>query len=517
MAPRVRIILLFALLIGPCEIIMGQSGFIDLMDSKMLADPDALMEAILWEQDTLFVDSVLALKYKDSFRRRIRIQSIINSGIKTGEEDLNYRMRFLLHTTDCDLAFLRQPDHQTMGMKVEPIKNHLKVVIGDFQYDQGLGMLFSTRRSFRSWNQNPHNLLYRSRGLKVNTSSDTSRFLRGGGVSYAWNKMELTGIFSDRSPDALNTVDGFFINTKTDRIHAGGGVVSIQCCTESYLRYGGHLKYSFRGAIAFAEVAALSSGGQAFETGLSFFGNDQHQFIVLYRIGANGYHQRFTKMDVNKMLYVDKKSLNFNYLWEWRNGWFFQMDVESSESYGLTKRSLSPRADWKIRAGIKRDKWDGHFLNFKLGLDAKGIKSLFRYRQIIDQQGSYLQSELGYSLASRGNGQSKYNSYLGLDWAYYSENRIIILKSGFCIHRGQSGGILLYRYEPDMYYQMSLPVISGSGFRGYLACKIVITNSLQLELKLNRIVYSDRDTDPVRNQFKIQVVYRPSFIAEKIR
>ncbi|MCK5821083.1 MAG: hypothetical protein KAH17_04325, partial [Bacteroidales bacterium] len=432
-----------------------------------------------------------------------------------GEDELNYRLRFLLRTSDCDMSFLRQKDHQTMGIKVEPVREHLKIVIGDFQYDQGLGMLFSTRRSFRSWSQNPHLHLYRARGLKVNTSSDTSRFLRGGGVSYAWNNLELTGLFSDRSLQALNTVDGLFLNMKNDRIHAGLGIVGIQYLADSYRRYGGHLKYLLPGAIVFVEVAAVNPGGQALEAGISFFGDDQHQFIMLYRMGSPGYYQRFTTMDVNQNLFVDKKVLNFNYLWEWRNGWFFQLDAESYESFGLLKGSLSPGGDWKIRAGIKRDNWDEHILNVKSGLDHEGLKSLFRYRHILDQQGSYLQSEIGYSYAIREGRQSKHNSYLGIDWAYYSEDSKFILKSGFCVHRGQSGGILLYRYEPDMYYQMSLPVISGSGFRGYVAGKITLTNSLQLEFKLNRTVYADRDKDPIRSQVKVQMVYRPSFVLVK--
>lgn len=515
MAPKIKIAFIVAVYIVSHFAVRGQSGFIDLMDSRMVIDPDALMDAILWEQDTLFVDSLPALNYENVFRRRIRIQSILNTGIKTGAEKINYRLRFLLHTSDCDLAFLRQADHQTMGMKVEPIREKLKIVIGDYQYDQGLGMLFTTRRNFRSWSQNPHMLLYRARGLKVNTSSDTSRFLRGSGVSYSWNKLEITGLFSDRSSITINnSVDGLFLNVKTDRIHAGGGIVNIHFLADSIWRYGAHLKYSLGGAIVFIEVAAASCGGQALEAGISYFGHDRHRFIMLYQIGTPGYYQRFTKMAVNKNLFADKKTLDFNYLWEWRNGWFFQIDVESYESYGLDKGSLSPRADWKVRTGIKRDNWDGRVLNIKTGLDMEGFKSLFRYRQILDQQGSYLQSEFGYSFAPGGNEQFKYNSYLGVDWAYYSDDRRFILKSGFCIHRGQSGGILLYRYEPDMYYQMSLPVISGSGFRGYLACKMTITKSLQLELKLNRTVYSDRDIDPVRNQVKIQMVYRPSFVAE---
>jgi len=515
MGAVIRTALLIVTFLVSQGVMMGQSGFIDLMDSKIAIDPDALIEAILSEQDSLFIDSMPAYKYEDIFRRRIRIQSILNTGIKTGTDDINYRFRFLLHTSDCDLALLRQPDHQTMGMKVEPVRNQLKFVVGDFHYDQGLGLLFTTRRSFTSWNQSPHLLLHRAKGLRVNTSSDTTQFLRGGGISYSWNKIELTGLFSDRSSTILNNrVDGFFLNIKTDRLQSGGGVVCTKYLSDFFWRYGGHLKYAMPGAIVFVEVAKISMGGQALEAGLSFFGHERHKFIMLYQIGTPEYYQRYTKMVVNQNSKADKRGLNFNYLWEWRRGWFFQMDIKSSESFGLDKSSLSPDADWKIRAGLKRNNRDEHILNAKLGLDPEGIKSLFRYRQILDHHGSYLQSEFGYSFAPIDEGQFKCNSYLGIDWAYYEESGRFILKSGFCIHRGQSGGILLYRYEPDMYYQMSLPVISGSGFRGYLACKITLTKSLQLEFKLNRTVYSDREVEPVRNQVKIQMVYRPVFVAE---
>ncbi len=495
-------------------VLFGQTEIIDLIDSEMIDDPDALMEEMLLEHDSLFLDSIPTNEYDNYFRRRIRIRGILSSGLKTSSPDMHYRLRLQLKTSDCNLAFLRQPNHQTAGILVEPMRNHLKLVVGDFQYDHGLGMLFTTRRSFNSWNQDPHMLLHRSRGLRVNTSSDTSRFLRGGGVSYKWDNLEICGLFSDRSSVTLNnTVDGFFLNMKTDRMHAGAGIVKIQYLEDSYWRYGGHLKYALAGAIAFVEMAAVSTGGQALEAGLSFFGHEQHRFIVLYRLGTPGYFKRSTKLDVNRKPYSDSKRLEFNYLWEWKRGWFFQMDLESEESFGLDTRSLSPKADWKIRAGVKRDNRDGHFLNVKLGLDQAGLKSLFRYRQIFDSKGSYLQSEFGYSYHPSGNENFKYNSYLGIDWAFFNINDRFVLKSGFCIHSGQAGGILLYRYEPDMYYQMSLPVISGSGFRAYLSCKIVVTKSLQLEFKLNRTVYTDRDNDPIRNQVKVQLVYRPSFIA----
>ncbi len=485
-------------------LVFGQTEIIDFLDPEMANNPEDLIDALMLEKDSSW----------NGFKRRIRMQSILNSGFKTGQEIQNYRARFLLQTSSCDLSFLGQPDHLTAGILLEPVKERLKMVIGDYQFDHGLGMLFTTKRTFHSWSQNPHSFLHRARGLTVNTSSDSSRFLRGGGISFSKKGVEVSGLFSYKSSGKeFENVEGLFLNFKRNKFQSGAGVVSFQDLTEKYVRYGGYLKYGLSGAIAFIEFAAVNTGGQALEAGLSFFGLEQHRFIFLYRMGTPAYYQKFTKMALSQDLFVDEKKLEFNYVWEWRNGWFFQTDLLSKESFALEDKGLAPKSKWMIRSGIKRDRRDGVSLNFNLGLDPDGLKGMLRYRFILNKQGNFVQPEFGYSLKIDKIESKKYNSYLGIDWAFFEHDGRLTLKGGACIHRAQSGGILLYRYEPDLYYQMSLPVISGSGFRAYLSCKYKINNGLQLELKLNRSIYFDKE-ESVKNQLKIQIVWRPVWVAE---
>ena len=107
---------------------MAQFASIDFLDPRMAVDPDALAEAMVWDHDSIFLDSMPLERPNQIFRRRIRIQSILNTGHKTGDDRLNYRYRFLLQTQECDFAYLRQPNYQTGGIKIEPLRNFFLII-----------------------------------------------------------------------------------------------------------------------------------------------------------------------------------------------------------------------------------------------------------------------------------------------------------------------------------------------------------------------------------------------------
>lgn len=508
-----RLAFMIVLALLPNGISLAQVDVLDFMDMGVSINPDDIVDEIYWKQDSLFVDSLLD-DQNGIFRRRISSQSILNFKIGNSSEEVFYRYRTLLKSNEFNISYLTQANYHTSGIMLSPNKGNLKLVMGDFHLDHGLGVLFTTRRRFKSWSQNPHKLLYRARGLKVNTSSDSTRFLRGGGISYTYRKLKISGIFSDKNPFMNgNKSEGLFMNYLSDNFHCGGGLVHLGGHSGNLYRYGGHMKVRLPGAVAFAEVASVFDAGYALEVGLSFFGSDSHQFIFLYDMRSEDYYQLFTKMMTNKNPWDDRRNLEFNYLWEWKNDHFFQLDVVSKESFGLKDRSLSAFSDWRIRIGIRRQHRDGRILLSKIGLDEEGFKVLVKHRHILNQNGAYFQTELGYSLSDFNNGLSKYNSFLGIDGGIKSAGGKLTVKSGFCIHRGEKGSILLYRYEPDMFYQMSLPVISGSGLKGYVVCKYKIKSDLHMEFKLSRMVYFDRK-ETVRSQVKIQMVYRPTFLAQ---
>lgn len=484
--------------------LQAQIEWLDYIDPEDLIHPDILIQDWMNDQETPAAseDSKAVV-----FRSGFRIQSLLSSNFSRDSTYRRSRWRFLMHSYQARFSFLAQRDYQTAGLSASVIPDKVALFFGDFQFDHGLGLAFSSRYNFDSWTQNPHQLLYRAGGLKVNTSSDPARALRGGGVSLNHAGFGVNLFFS-------GSCEGIGVNYRTDHTHIGALYSSFTDAPVPWKRYGFYVQQNLGGAILFSEFAIQSDQAGAMESGLSFFRHERHQFILLHRYYSRGFDPRMSKLSFSKPATRDQSMLLLNYKWEWKNNWFFQMEMQSSSSYWLDKGKIHPYEHRGVKCGLIWQTYGGsHFILRVTGRD-QGVKGTVRYR-VSGDDGSYIQCELGGSVSHKNPLRNVTNFFSAFDWKWPIQPDRLVMITGLCLHRGEPGAVLLYRYEPDLFYQMSLPVLSGSGIRGYLKLSWAIHPALKMECKINKSLRFDR-SDSVSDQLrvKVQLIYRPDFILQ---
>ncbi|MCD6347288.1 MAG: hypothetical protein J7L96_07710 [Bacteroidales bacterium] len=456
---------------------------------------------------------------------------------------------YTLAESDAGETKLPLSDHRSMSFELEPVRKHLKLVFGDYSVDHGLGILFSTRTVFSGWGQDPHLLLYRSQGLKANTSGNEDRFLRGGGVQWSNKGWKLTGFFSDKMIDAQlregsltsfhgsgyhrtaseiafadqldEKVQGLFVQYITDWVQTGGGYVGMDYGSEQFMRYGWYAKIKIPGGIIFGELAGSDNIGIAVCAGLSYFGSERHRFIFMFRSGGYGYFQRYSSLGSSNKLFADKRTMRMNYQMKLRWNWTYQIDLSVKESSRLKDGSITPLDQYRIRMGFSRDARDQYRLDLRLNTAQGGLSGLIRFRQEFCSSECYAICELGYAMGIRAVRPFPVGYYFAFDTGWSAGKGRLDFRVGTLIHRMDDDSPLLYRYEPDLYYQMSIPVISGSGYRSYFCTRWRIAKGFFFEAKLNRYFYLDRNSlgaglekidKPFRSLVRLQLVFRPQSV-----
>ena len=476
----------------------AQNEYLNLIENEFFFNPDNLTDD--WMMDYI-IDSEIQLK-SYSVTEHFRIRSIASSSYKFGAEEMKRRFRISAKNRKIKLSFLTQKDHQTAGVEIDPVPGRIKMLFGDFGFSHGLGLVFSSKRRFNSWLQNPHQQLYRAGGFGVNSSSDSSRFLRGAGISYRFRKLKLQAFFGERG-------DGLFLNYKADKVHLGFGLSSFKHKNQSYIRIGPFVKWRLGGGILYGELALQNNKGNAFEIGYSFFGNERQSFIVKYLYYSSGIIPHFSVLDFTKVAAADQRSIGLNYKWEWRANWFLHVDVQSESGLMLPDRGLSPKEDWTFKIGIIRHSYSAdQFVSRIVGSDL-GVRAMARWRIGLGERKSFIQFESGWSRKNVKDLNYPQNLYFAFDMCQRSLFKKWVVNTGISMHQSTDKSIPLYRYEPDLFYSMSIPVLSGSGMRGYLKLRYNLREDLQVEFKYNRSLSYGSINGAASNQVKLQIIYSP--------
>lgn len=505
--------ILFCFLAFDYASIHGQSLDVDLLDPDRLLDPESLWEDQFEAPSWLPNDSLKALVKNNAFPRSFRSQSLMSSSWSESNLPV-WRFRSKIQSSGIEMGILAQDRHQSGGLIIHPLGKKLSLVLGDFHFDYGFGLLFSTRQLFGSWSQDPVNQIYKARGLRINTSSDTSRFLRGGGLSYSLNRLRVTGLFSDRSSaERENRVQGLFLSWEDFNLQLGIGYVLVEEFDSSTPKWGVHFKYGLRGGIFFGEIKFDSSFIPLGESGLCWFANPRNRFLFVGRVGLPGQSARYSKIKALDSE-LGFRQIELNYQGEWRRGRSIHLNLYSRERMLLPQVNASMLPDWGLRMGLRLEYEQKADLDLKLACNGEGLKALGRVRFPFKDHAGFFQAEWGSSAEWGRNLSVNRKSYFAMDWQQHFIQRSLSVKGGCCISSGNPGGILLYRYEPDLYYQMSLPVISGTGFRGYFSLRYEIGPRLVVETKLNRTIPLGQKLGSPGTSFKIQLIYRPVFGVE---
>ncbi|MBT3242322.1 MAG: hypothetical protein HN352_04170 [Bacteroidetes bacterium] len=437
-------------------------------------------------------------------------------------------------------------DHQTAGLEIEPIRQELKLVFGDYSLDHGLGLLFSTRLAFFGWNMDPHLLVFRARGIKANSTSNEDRFLRGGGIEWKKKGWKLTGFFSDKRIDALvdkgnllkfqgsgyhrtkteiervgqadEQAEGMLIEYRTDGMQVGGGCVELKYFEEKVFRLGGFTKIKIPGGMFFGEMSICDTSGLATCLGLSYFGSDRHRFMFFFQNAGSAYFKRYTSLDGSDQLFTDKICLRVNYQFHLRKKWILHSDWMIKESSWWRQGLTRPIQDYSFRLGLSKKQYDDYQTDFRITLKGREMSALARYRKELDTGSLFLIYELGAASDLSIKPSEMHGYYVACDLGGKLTNIDLTYRTGVLIHSMGPDSPLMYRYEPDLYYQMSIPVLSGNGYRAYLCLRWRISEQLSFECKLNRYYYLDRSVlgsgaekidSPHRSLFRFQVLFRP--------
>ena len=162
-----NLLILIGLIILPISIAKGQSEYLNFIENEFFFDPDNLTDE--WILDDLIDPELMQKSYPVT--ERFHIRGIVSSNYKTGTPELKNRLRVSARNRKLKMSFLAQKEHLTAGVELDPIPRRVKILFGDFGFDFGLGLLFSSKNRFNSWLQDPHQQLHRAGGFRVNSSS----------------------------------------------------------------------------------------------------------------------------------------------------------------------------------------------------------------------------------------------------------------------------------------------------------------------------------------------------------
>lgn len=462
-----------------------------------MADPDPAMRVddlvadwfIL--TDSLRTDSLPGDTLRPSrfYTTNFRMVNLLSAGIDGSGSHKSWRYRALVSGGGFKFASVTQTDYLTTGIEVSPIKGRLQLLFGDFQFDFGLGLGLSTRYQFDSWTIDPVKRMYRSGGLRVNTSSDPSRRLQGGACSFQQGSMKYSGFFS-------NEAAGFAAESIQPNLLAGMLVFSSPTGTAVLPGFSLYAKHNHRGMIFFGEIVRQSSGSFGGEGGVTFFGHEKHQWLFRMQFLSEEFDPYLNKLAYTNPKEEAQTNLMLSYLYRMGSDLSLLAELQKGGAFKVALTQQDRHwGYWFIRTSVKDQE----------------IKASFRMRLLQGDSG-YLQVESGAGLSGSFKDGINTSRFAAIDykWACFHEVLQIIL--GFTMNSGEEGAPLLYRYEPDLLYQMSIPVMSKSGVSGFIRMRYDLHPDWRIEAKVSRTVkYGGVVGTPSRLQF--QLIYRPGWEA----
>ncbi len=170
-----------------------------------------------------------------------------------------------------------------------------KIVIGDYHLEFGQGLNLWTGLAFGKSAQAIYVKRYGS-GLRPNTSVNENRFLRGAAATVQWNRLQITGFYSNNNIDAnlleTDTLEQPVVTTiqetgmhRTLNELLDKDAINLQA-------YGGHLKFRYKSVLMGATVIHSSlnqpvSADDAPYKKFAFSGKEETHYGLDYNIVLN--------------------------------------------------------------------------------------------------------------------------------------------------------------------------------------------------------------------------------------
>ncbi len=443
-------------------------------------------------------------------------------------------------------------DFQSAGLGLKPLGERLHLVVGDYQYDFGLGCLFASSRRFVSTLSDPIRLVYRASGLKTNTRMHEDQFLRGCGITLRTGSWSLSGISSFRQIDAIvnkgvlesfrgngyhrtlteldrekilyEQIEGLFAGQETDDRHWGIGLVEMRYPMKRFLRWGGYVKHRIHGAIIFAEVVGCSEKQFGGIYGLSYYGIEKQQFTAKVLLGSSKFFQRMTGIARTDQLHLNRRRIDVMYQRSLPHQWQFQMSLVHDRPWNRLD-VVQPTKDLPvITLGVQKSKYDHYRFNAKTRLTSNGMMTTMRYAHFFEKT---VKQVLGFGLVMSPEIvlQSARGFYVSWDGSWMFWNKRLSAKIGVLVHDVEEGLPALYGYEPGLQFDLRINRLSGIGFRTYTCLSMKMNASLLIECKFAHHARHDQNyygsgweeiDQGQKSRFQLQLIYRPNFKTIKV-
>lgn len=133
-------------------------------------------------------------------------------------------------------------DFHSAFLQINNLSIFKRICLGDFKANFGQGLVIGTS-SIIGKSNNVLNSLQRNKGLFPYTSIGESGFLRGGGATLGWKRLETSFFYSNKRIDANLSSEGFITSFKTDGLHRTENELTKKEVTNEEI-IGGNLSYN---------------------------------------------------------------------------------------------------------------------------------------------------------------------------------------------------------------------------------------------------------------------------------
>lgn len=133
-------------------------------------------------------------------------------------------------------------DFQSAFLQINNVGLFKRICIGDYKANFGQGLVIGTS-SIIGKSNNVLNSLQRNRGIFPYTSIGESGFLRGGGATLEWKRLNTTLFYSHKKIDANLSSQSFITSFKTDGLHRTENELAKKEATSEKI-FGSNISYN---------------------------------------------------------------------------------------------------------------------------------------------------------------------------------------------------------------------------------------------------------------------------------
>lgn len=427
-------------------------------------------------------------------------------------------------------------DHFAGFIQHGPIENVEKIILGDFNYEFGQGLVAWSPYAFSKGVQTVSSPIKRNRNFYTNSSSEENKFFRGAAVSLKMDDLYLNTFYSYHDIDAtlndLEEVNNYYLTGyhRTELEKSKKHVLNEQ-------NFGISLNYYFKDFINIGFLHFINNYDKPFtntdETSLSgknfSFSSIGYNFIYgnLSIIGETAYNSKSFASINNFSFSVTKnidvlisyRNYSANYFNTYANGFGESSNTQNEIGYylGTSINSVygklnfyydifrAPSASFNsdfpstgndFLLNFNSNIFQNAEFNFKLKREQKEITSINELNYEVDNQiKSNYRIELIYKLSKSVMGKTRFeyvNYSLGKNYENgfltYQEIKYVFVDKISLVGRiilfdTKSYNTRLYEFENDLRGVMTNLPMFGEGFRWYVLLKYKIINDLNLFIK----------------------------------